>query len=89
MKKLCTVLASLLVAMLFVSIDIGAQDFRAIVVGRITEGVRLQLRAEAFNLSNRSEFASPVTNFDSPNFSRIQSTNRFNRQFQFGVKPLF
>ena len=56
---------------------------------RITEGVRLQLRAEGFNLFNRSEFSSPVTNFDSPNFGRIQSTNIFNRQFQFGAKLLF
>ncbi len=32
--------------------------------------------------------ASPVTDFNSPNFGRIQSTNRFNRQLQFGVKRL-
>ncbi len=56
---------------------------------RITEGVRLQLRAEGFNLFNRSEFSSPVTDFNSPNFGRIQSTNIFNRQFQFGAKLLF
>ncbi|MBA2646895.1 MAG: carboxypeptidase regulatory-like domain-containing protein [Pyrinomonadaceae bacterium] len=37
MKKLCTMFALLLVAMLFVSIDIAAQDFRATVVGRITD----------------------------------------------------
>jgi hypothetical protein len=37
MKRFCTVLALLFVAMLFVSLDIAAQDFRATVVGRITD----------------------------------------------------
>ena len=33
--------------------------------------------------------ASPVTDFNSPNFSKIQSTNIVNRQFQSGAKLLF
>jgi len=55
----------------------------------ITEDVRLQLRAEGINIFNRAEFSSPNTDFNSPNFGAITSTNTFARQFQLGVRFLF
>ena len=55
----------------------------------VTEDVRVQLRAEGFNIFNRAEFSSPTTDFSSPNFGAITSTNTFARQFQLGVRFLF
>ncbi len=55
----------------------------------ITEDVRLQFRAEAFNAFNRPEFTSPATTFGTTGFGRITTTNTFARQFQFGVRLEF
>lgn len=48
---------------------------------QIREGLRLQLRADALNLQNRSQFAGPEISPTSTNFGRItsqtSSTNRF------------
>lgn len=55
----------------------------------ITERLRLQFRAEAFNAFNHPEFSSPNTDFNSPNFGRITSTNTFARQYQFALKLLW
>ena len=40
----------------------------------IRESMRLQFRAEAFNLTNTPNFAEPNTNFGSPTFGEITST---------------
>jgi hypothetical protein len=49
---------------------------------------RLQLRAEAFNALNRTNFGAPDANISSPGFGTIRST--FDpRQIQLGVKLLF
>jgi hypothetical protein len=55
----------------------------------IAERLRLQFRAESFNAFNRPEFSSPNTDFNSPNFGRITSTNTFARQYQFALKLLW
>ena len=51
-------------------------------------GLRLQLRAEAFNLFNRVNFDLPDATFGSPTFGRILSAGS-PRRWQFGVKALF
>jgi len=40
----------------------------------ITEKVRMELRADIFNLENRAEFSNPDTNITSPTFGRILNT---------------
>jgi hypothetical protein len=48
---------------------------------------RLELRLEAFNLTNRVNFDNPVTNVTS-NFGRI-TTAKPSRQMQFGLRFVF
>jgi len=50
--------------------------------------VRLQLRAEAFNLFNHTNLDLPDAFFGSPTFGRILSAGS-PRRFQFGVRALF
>ncbi len=64
-------------------------DFSLFKNTTIREGLRLQLRAEAFNVFNRPEYSSPGTTFGSSNFGVITQTNTFARQLQFGLKLLF
>jgi hypothetical protein len=49
---------------------------------------RLQVRAEAFNITNRANFGLPVADLNSPNFGRILSAGP-PRLMQFAVKVLF
>ncbi|HWP44263.1 MAG TPA: TonB-dependent receptor, partial [Blastocatellia bacterium] len=64
---------------------------------RLSERVRLQFRAEAFNLFNRANFAAPdnLTLFVDEqetvpgNFARITRTTSTARQLQFGLKLIF
>lgn len=51
-------------------------------------GVRLQLRAEAFNLFNNTNFDLPDAFLGSPTFGRILSAQS-PRRVQFGVKAIF
>lgn len=55
----------------------------------ITERVRLQFRAKAFNAANRAEYSAPNTTFTDPNFGVVTGTNTFARQLQFALKLLF
>ena len=67
----------------------------------IVERVRVQFRAEIFNLFNRANFALPdnqtiFTNVDAQgngivpgNFGQITRTNTTSRQIQFGLKFIF
>jgi hypothetical protein len=57
---------------------------------RITEGSRLQFRAEAFNLPNSAYFSIPsTTTVDTSNGGQVTSTANSNRQLQFALKFLF
>ncbi|HYP53509.1 MAG TPA: hypothetical protein VEQ42_08210, partial [Pyrinomonadaceae bacterium] len=52
------------------------------------EGVRLQLRAEAFNVFNNTQFTGVGTTFGATTFGRPLGT-RLPREFQFGAKLYF
>ncbi len=58
---------------------------------RITEGKTLQLRFEAYNVFNHTNFANPVGSVSSGNFGRISALRSFtnSRQIQLGAKFLF
>lgn len=56
---------------------------------RITESIKLQFRAEAFNAFNRPEYSSPSGAFASANFGRVTSVNTFARQLQFALKLIW
>jgi hypothetical protein len=57
------------------------------------EGQRLQLRVDVFNLFNRPNLDLPDRNFDSPNFTRVESANASGltppRQIQLGLRYVF
>jgi hypothetical protein len=55
---------------------------------RLTEDVRLQFRTEIFNLFNRANFRTLVTNFSASNFGSLTETDE-PRVIQFGLKLLF
>ena len=55
---------------------------------RFTEGTRLQLRGEVFNLFNTPQLDSPVSNIDSPDFGRILSGDN-PRVIQLGLRFTF
>ena len=69
--------------------------------GVIKERIKIQFRAEAFNLLNTPEFNNPNTTLPAPNssgtytgvslgnFGTISSTRHDNRDLQFGLKFLF
>jgi len=58
---------------------------------RVSEGLNLQFRAEAFNLFNRVQFGLPDQNFANlgRGFGRITSQANSPRQMQFALKVLF
>jgi len=68
----------------------GFQNVNASLVKNttLTEGVKLQFRAEAFNLFNHPNFNLPDNFLGSPTFGRIASA-RDPRHIQFGLKLLF
>jgi hypothetical protein len=56
----------------------------------ITEGSRLQFRAEAFNLPNSAYFNIPsTTTVDTSNGGQVTSTSNQNRQLQLALKYVF
>jgi hypothetical protein len=60
----------------------------------ISERVRLQFRAEAFNIVNHTNFGAPVLSLFangqfSPTAGKIQNTTTTSRQLQFGMKLIF
>ncbi|MGD0580591.1 MAG: TonB-dependent receptor, partial [Bryobacteraceae bacterium] len=55
---------------------------------RITEGTRLQFRAESFNVANHPNFGLPVADLNSPNFGQI-FTAAPPRLMQFALKLMF
>ncbi|HKW31778.1 MAG TPA: hypothetical protein VJN92_02155, partial [Candidatus Acidoferrum sp.] len=58
---------------------------------KITEGKTLQMRFEAYNLFNHTNFANPSGSVSSGNFGRILGIRNFtnSRQIQLGAKFLF
>jgi len=56
---------------------------------QITEKLRVQLRAEFFNVLNRTQFGPPNTNFNSTAFGRISSQVNSPRDIQLALKLLF
>jgi hypothetical protein len=55
----------------------------------ITEGSKLQFRAEAFNLPNTAYFDAPNTRIDSSSGGKVTSTSNDARQLQFALKYIF
>ncbi|MCU1317881.1 MAG: TonB-dependent receptor plug [Candidatus Acidoferrum typicum] len=58
---------------------------------RITEGKTVQMRFEAYNVFNHTNFANPVGSVSSGNFGRISALRSFtnSRQIQLGAKFIF
>jgi hypothetical protein len=58
---------------------------------KITEGTAIQVRAEAFNLLNHTNFANPTGNFSSGNFGKVTAIRNFqnSRLVQLGAKFIF
>ena len=54
----------------------------------LRENMRLQFRAEAFNVANHANFGLPIADMNSPNFGRIL-TAASPRLIQFGLKLVF
>jgi outer membrane receptor protein involved in Fe transport len=55
---------------------------------KITEGIKLQFRAESFNVLNHPNFNLPNTTYDTPNFASLTSAAD-PRQIQFGLKLIY
>lgn len=64
-------------------------DFSIFKNFRITEGSKLQFRAEAFNLTNTPSFNAPNTTVDAAAGGRVTSTFSAPRQIQFALKYNF
>jgi hypothetical protein len=63
-------------------------DFSLFRIFRITEGSRLEFRAEAFNFTNTPKFGNPTANVNSTGFGEITSASE-ERQFQVGFRYQF
>ncbi len=55
----------------------------------IRERLRLQFRAEFFNLFNHPNFSNPSASFGTASFGNITSTSTENRDIQFGLRLAF
>ena len=63
--------------------------FKEIPMGALHEGMRLEFRAEAFNVFNHPQFAGPNANVNSGNFGLITRTISGPRELQLGLKFYF
>jgi hypothetical protein len=69
-------------------------DFSVFRVFRLRENMRLQFRAESFNLTNTPAFflpsaASPALTIGNANFGKLTASSATGRQLQFGLKLVF
>ncbi len=68
-------------------------DFAVLKNFALRETQRVQLRLEAFNLLNHPNFDTPDRVYDSPNFSKVLSSNAYGvkppRQIQIALKYIF
>jgi hypothetical protein len=55
----------------------------------VKEYLKVQFRAEAFNIANTPQFAAPNTTFGSSTFGQVTSQANQPRQVQFGLKLTF
>jgi hypothetical protein len=55
----------------------------------IYESLKLEFRAECFNLGNFANYGNPGVNMAASNFGKISSVSNESRQFQFALKLLF
>ncbi len=55
----------------------------------MTEGGRLELRIESFNIANHPNFAAPNADMSQGNFGQITNTVAIPRIMQFAVKYKF
>jgi hypothetical protein len=55
----------------------------------IRERLRLQFRAEAFNVTNTPVWGTPVSNFSNANFGKVLSVANTPRQLQLALKLRF
>lgn len=56
----------------------------------VTERVKTQFRAEFYNVLNHPVFAQPITDFNNPNFGRINSVRQgTERELQFALRVSF
>ena len=67
---------------------IGNTDLSMLKTFNVTESLRLQFRAECFNIGNHPNFGLPVTDLASGSFGRILEAGA-PRLVQFGLKVLF
>jgi hypothetical protein len=69
----------------------GAQnlDFSLFKSFRFREGLEVELRAEAFNLTNTPLFGDPGTTINTPQFGVVNAQENTPRQVQLGLKILF
>jgi len=58
---------------------------------RVRDRFNLQLRGEAYNVTNSPRFAAPVTNLSSPDFGKSVTTvnGNYGRQFNLGARLVF
>lgn len=64
-------------------------DFSVFREFRVHEGIRLQFRAEAFNVTNSVVWGTPVSNFTNASFGKVLSVANSPRQLQFALKLRF
>jgi hypothetical protein len=55
----------------------------------LREPLAMEIRLEAFNLTNTPHFENPSTTFGSANFGEVTTALQDQRQFQLGVKFMF
>ncbi len=68
---------------------LNSVDFSVFKEVQPTAGLRLQVRIEAFNLLNYTQFGNPNTTLNSASIGQVTSQANSPRQMQFGVKMLW
>jgi hypothetical protein len=67
-------------------VNMDASLFRTF---KLTEGLNMQFRAEAFNVSNTPHFTNPNGNVNSSNFGKVLGVANDPRSFRFGLRLSF